>query len=463
MQKNKQMISHLSRRAGFGSTPYEIDELSKLEYENIVEKYLNIENVPQVDILELYRYHPMTERPVLIGQSQFWWLYHMVNTKRPLEEKIALFWHQVFATGESKVESPFDLVKQIQLFKKHGLGNFKTLLIEISKNPAMLFWLDNNENHKRAPNENWGRELLELFSMGATNYTEKDVFEASRAFSGWTMYDRLPQQPWGPYLWDFKFDPDDHDYSKKTFLGHTAKLNGEDIIEIILQQPATANFIARHIYNFFVADEPQVPAWPIEPPNDKYAIKKIQENLIKYNWEIKPTLRELFNSEYFKGSLFKKVKNPAEVVAGTLKLTKNLNGPHPGWVEMQNIPGFMGQNLFDPPSVEGWHTGKEWINSGAFMTRVNFISDQITNVKLQGVKNIFDHIIKNLNNPSPQEVVTQCLETLGGVQVEQKTFDELVHHTESISPVICSNKPQMEIHISSILSLIVGTREYQFC
>ena len=150
-------------------------------------------------------------------------------------------------------------------------------------------------------------------------------------------------------------------------------------------------------------------------------------------------------------------------MAGTLKLTKNLNGPHPGWVEMQNIPGFMGQNLFDPPSVEGWHTGKEWINSGAFMTRVNFISDQITNVKLQGVKNIFDHIIKNLNNQSPQEVVTQCLETLGGVQVEQKTFDELVHHTESISPVICSNKPQMEIHISSILSLIVGTREYQFC
>ena len=136
MQRKKQLISHLARRAGFGSTPDEIDQLIKLEYENVVEKYLNVENVPEVDILELYRYHPMIERPVLVGQSQFWWLYHMVNTKRPLEEKIALFWHQVFATGESKVESPFDLVKQIQLFKKHGLGNFKTLLIEVSKNPG---------------------------------------------------------------------------------------------------------------------------------------------------------------------------------------------------------------------------------------------------------------------------------------------------------------------------------------
>ena len=356
-----------------------------------------------------------------------------------------------------------DLTEQIILFKKNGLGNFKNLLIEVSKNPAMLFWLDNHENHKRAPNENWGRELLELFSMGSTNYTEKDVLEASRAFSGWTISDKLPQQPWGPYLWNFRFDSNDHDFSEKIFLGHSGKLNGEDIIEIILQQPATARFIARHMYNFFVADEPQVPAWPIEPPNDIHAITKISESLRINNWEIKPVLREIFNSNFFKDSQFKKVKNPAEVVAGTLKLTGNLYGPSPEWVDMQKTPGYMGQNLFDPPSVEGWHTGKEWINSGAFMTRVNFVSDQIGNIKSNGVQNLIQHITKNLKNSTPEDIVNQCLDTLGGLKVEEKTFEELVQHVTSINPMISANNEKTSKNIASILSLIAGTREYQFC
>lgn len=463
MRNSKQLVAHLSRRAGFGATPNEIDELDKLGYENVVEKFLNTENHPEIDLLKLFRYHPIIERPVLIWQSQFWWLYHMVNSQRPLEEKIALFWHHVFATGESKVESPLDLTEQIILFKKNGLGNFKNLLIEVSKNPAMLFWLDNHENHKRATNENWGRELLELFSMGSTNYTEKDVLEASRAFSGWTISDKLPQQPWGPYLWNFRFDSNDHDFSEKIFLGHSGKLNGEDIIEIILQQPATARFIARHMYNFFVADEPQVPAWPIEPPNDIHAIIKISESLRINNWEIKPVLREIFNSDFFKDSQFKKVKNPAEVVAGTLKLTGNLYGPSPEWVDMQKTPGYMGQNLFDPPSVEGWHTGKEWINSGAFMTRVNFVSDQIGNIKSNGVQNLIQHITKNLNNSTPEDIVNQCLATLGGLKIEEKTFEELVQHVTSINPVISANKEKTSKNIASILSLIAGTREYQFC
>ena len=132
----------------------------------------------------------------------------------------------------------------------------------------MIFWLDNNQNHGTAVNENWGRELLELFSLGAGNYTEEDVREASRAFTGWTFETKIPRLPYGRFPWKFEYRPEDHDDGEKTFLGHKGNFNGEDIIDIVVQQPACAKFICRHLYNFFVADEPQVPAWRSEPPRD---------------------------------------------------------------------------------------------------------------------------------------------------------------------------------------------------
>ena len=143
------------------------------------------------------------------------------------------------------------------MFRRQGLGSFSDLLVELAKNPAMIYWLDNNGNHKGSINENWGRELLELFSMGVGNYTEDDIKEASRAFTGWTIAPKIPKQPLGRYYWSFQYRPEDHDDGEKTFLGHKGRFNGSDIIEIIVQQPATAKFLCRHLYNFFVADEPR--------------------------------------------------------------------------------------------------------------------------------------------------------------------------------------------------------------
>ncbi len=183
-----------------------------------------------------------------MGASE--WLYHLLNTQRPLEEKMVLFWHQVFATGVSKVDHYDEIIDQIAMFRDKGMGDYRELLLALARDPAMIYWLDKCENHGDAVNENWGRELLELFSMGVGNYTEDDVRECSRAFTGWTMSPKLPRFPMGRFDWHFEYKDEDHDNGEKTFLGHTGRFNGEDIINIICQQPATAQFIARHLYNF---------------------------------------------------------------------------------------------------------------------------------------------------------------------------------------------------------------------
>ncbi|ETW98902.1 MAG: hypothetical protein ETSY2_41990, partial [Candidatus Entotheonella gemina] len=244
------LMAHLMRRAGFGATRAELEARVAKGYEATVEELLYPET-PALDRNEMMRYHPWTWRPgTLPGMGAAEWLHDLINTQRPLEEKMALFWHQVFATGVSKVDHYDDVMDMIVKFREKGMGDYRELLLEMAKDPAMIYWLDNCENHAAAVNENWGRELLELFSMGVGNYTEVDVRECSRAFTGWTIIPKLPRGPIGRHDWFFEYREDDHDDSEKTFLGVTGNLNGEDIIRIICDQPATANFVCRHLYNF---------------------------------------------------------------------------------------------------------------------------------------------------------------------------------------------------------------------
>ena len=457
------LIHHLMRRVGFGVTRREAEEIAEQDYDSVVDGLLNYEDKPEVDMDYLFRYHPNAERAPQNVHGQLQWLYRMTNTERPLQEKMVLFWHHVFATGFDKIESSYEMLNQIDMFRENALGNYQEMLVNVSKNPAMIFWLDNNENHKRAPNENWGRELLELFSMGATNYTEKDVFEASRAFTGWTMNTKVHWLLWGPHLWDFEFKPEDHDYTEKSFLGHTGKFNGEDVIRIVVQQPATHRFMARHLYNFFVADEPQVPAWPIEQARDPDAVDAIIAKFVDSNFEIKPVMEMILKSEFFKEAQYQKVKNPAEVFVGTLKLTRDLQGPDPRWLDTSYEAGFMGQDILNPPSVEGWHTGKEWINSGSLMKRVNFVADRIGDPSLSGVQEIVENIA-NSNGAAmtPKDLVNYCLDQLGPLQVEDKTYGELVEQAESSGPVSVNGNGDFSKRVSEVLTLIVGTREYQF-
>jgi len=318
-------MAHLMRRAGFGATTRELAEMTEQGYEAVVNDILQPEQFPEVedDLVQRY-YDGMNENPVVAAGI---WIYRMVNTRRPLEEKMALFWHHVFATANNKSNHITSTTVQINMFRRLGMSNFREILMQLSRDPAMLFFLDNNENHKGEPNENYGRELLELFSMGVGNYSEDDIKMAARAFTGWTFTQPIPIYTQGRYPSSFVYDEEDHDDSVKTFQGETGRFNGEDIIDIIVKQPATARFLSRHLYNFFVADEPQVPSWNETAPQDPAAVDALVDAYTESGGDVRAMLRVLFNSDFFKDARFARMKSPAELVASVIKLVGTYKFP----------------------------------------------------------------------------------------------------------------------------------------
>ena len=457
------LMAHLMRRAGFGATRDELEARLADGYEATVEDLLRPEAHDPVDVYRFLRYYHFQWKPgTMGGTGQSSWVWRMIQTQTPLQEKMCLFWHQIFATGVSKVDHYDEIIDMIDIFREKGLGKYRDLLLEVSRNPAMLFWLDNHENHATAINENWGRELLELFTMGVGNYTEEDVYECSRAFTGWTMTPKLPRFHMGRWDWYFEYKPEDHDEGQKTFLGHTGNFNGEDIIDIVLAKPATARFIARHLYSFFVADEVQVPAWQVTPPRDPVAVQTLADALTESDFDIRHTLRVLFNSDFFKQARFTKVKNPTEVVIGALRMVGGVEHAGPEVLEYSDHITYMGQELLNPPSVEGWHLGVEWVNSGTLMKRANFVADMVGQTDRPGVKAIIDRI--RAGDSSPQSAVDTCLDLLGPIVVQDSTRAELVRHTASGGHFHWDddNEADSARRVSELLQLIVSTREYQF-
>ena len=458
------LMSHLMRRAGFGAPVSELEDRVAKGYEETVEELLNPATQDPLDEDLLYRYFPNYEGGMAPNQAQAQWMYRMVNTKRPLEEKMVLFWHQLFATGNSKIDNPPELTQQIAMFRNHALGDFPSLLVELAKNPAMIYWLDNNGNHKGSINENWGRELLELFSMGVGNYSEEDIKEASRAFTGWTIAPKIPRLPLGRFYWDFEYKPEDHDSADKTFLGITGDFNGQDIIDIVVKQPATGRFLCRHLYNFFVADEPQVPSWNITPPADPEAIEILERAYHDSEYNIASVLRVLFNSDFFKDARFKHVKSPAELVVGTVRMAQGLSGPQVGYQSAADECTYQGQELLNPPSVESWHTGEEWIDVGALVRRVNFAAKYFSNTNLQGIRTIIDYI-KARGTLSPNYFLDSCLELMEPIELGNSTYQELLKHiTEDgdLSWDSSHDTSESERRIGILLAMVSASREYQF-
>ena len=457
------LMAHLMRRAGFGAPREELEARVAKGYEATVEELLNPDNQEPTDRIEMMRFHPWAWRPgTLPGMGAAEWMRDLLNTKRPLEEKMALFWHQLFATGVSKVDHYDDVMDMVVKFRNKGMGNYRDLLLEMAKDPAMIYWLDNCDNHADAVNENWGRELLELFSMGVGNYTEVDVRECSRAFTGWTIRPKLPRGPIGRFDWFFEYREEDHDDGEKTFLGETGNLNGEDIIDIICQQPATAQFIARHLYNFFVADEAQVPAWGVTPPRDSEAVELLADTFTKSNYDIRSVLRVLFTSDFFKEARFERLKSPAEVVVGTLRMVGGAEFPAPGIGDLSRQPSYMGQDLLNPPSVEGWHTGAEWINSGSLMRRVNFVADLVGDVSRPGIQSLIASL-KAQGARSPDQVVDGCLDLLGPLEVAPESRTELIEFAgEQGDYAWDTDASSAARRVGELLQLIVSLREYQY-
>ena len=458
------LLGHLMRRAGFGAPYAELEARAARGYEATVEELLHPERQDAVDIELLYRFIPGYEGALGPPLNQAEWVYRMINTQRPLEEKMALFWHQLFATGNSKVDNPPELTQQIAMFRECGMGRFRDLLVELARNPAMIFWLDNNGNHRGAINENWGRELLELFSMGVGNYSEDDIKEASRAFTGWTIGPKIPRNPLGRFYWSFEYRPEDHDDGEKTFLGETGAFNGEEIIDIVAKQPATARFLSRHLYNFFVADEPPVPSWNITPANDPAAIDALVASYNESGGEIRAMLRTLFNAEFFKAARYSRVKSPAELVIGAARLAGNYQGPRPGFNQLAFECAYQGQELLNPPSVESWHTGAEWIDGGALVRRVNFAAGLLGDTTLPGVQAIIGNL-RQRGVLTPTQMVASCLELAGPLEVSDATYAELLAQARQGGDVRWDTeaaRADAERRAGVLLALIAASRDFQF-
>ena len=455
-------MAHFLRRAGFGATHDELEAYAARGYEAAVEELLHPESQTEMDEDLMMRLNPGWQILSGVEWSQSYWLYRMIHTKRPLEEKIALFWHSVHCTGEAKVAHAWQMAITVDMFRRHGLGSFRDLLSRLGGDPGMIYFLDNNMNHKGAINENWGRELLELFSMGVGNYGEDDVKEAARAFTGWNIAPSMPLFPYGRTQWQFLYDPTDHDSELKSFLGRTGRFNGEDIVDVICQQPSTAYFIARHLYNFFVADEEPVSQWPHVPPRDPNAIQTLVDAYFQHDCDIRSVLRVLFNSDFFKSAQYARIRNPTEVVVGTARLLKGYDMPGgEEFIGLQEECGFMGMELMNPPTVEGWHTGKDWIDSGTLVERINFVADQLGDVSKPGVREIVDRLAARGNTLKPEELVAGCSEELGFVGLTDETR-KLLGDRARAEGEIDTGSDDFARRTAEVLRLICATKEYQF-
>ncbi|MEE3005493.1 MAG: DUF1800 domain-containing protein [Chloroflexota bacterium] len=460
------LMAHLMRRAGFGATFEELEARAAKGYEATVDELLDPEGQPELEKDLMMRYQPQWVSQAGLEGQQEEWTYRMINTKRPLEEKIALFWHQIFVTGHAKCEYPKQQTIEFDMFRRDGLGKFDNLLQGLAKDPAMMFYLDNCMSHKDAINENWGRELLELFSMGVgmdgqVNYTEDDVKECARAFTGWTVTNSIPRYPYGKYEAKFIYDSNDHDFGEKTFLGETGDWNGEDIINIVAKQAGTARFISRHLYNFFVSDEPQVPAWQNTPPGDPATIKSLEDEYFRTNYDIRSMLRVLFKSDAFKNSRFTKVKSPTETVVGTMRLVGDFSMPKPGMNAMSLNIRYMGQDLMNPPTVEGWHTGREWIDSGTLVERINFTADAVGNTSHPGIQSIIQRLVAQGPTITAEQLVDGCLDMLGAYVLADVTRNELLALAKADGDLRTGTQ-EFETRVGQMLQSIVATTEYLF-
>jgi uncharacterized protein (DUF1800 family) len=282
-----------------------------------------------------------------------WWYREMLDSRSPLTEKMTLFWHNHFVSSQQKVRFPQLMYRQNVLLRRHALGSFRTLLHEVAKDPAMLIYLDNANSRRGQPNENFAREAMELFTLGEGHYTEADVKEAARAFTGWSVAREDGSYRYRPFI---------HDYGRKTVLGRSGNLNGDDVLDILLEQPACAEFIVRKLWREFVSPDP-----------DERDVKRIAILLRESGYNISTALRALLTSDAFYAAKNRAtlVKSPVDLIVGTLRqFDIRFDDLRP----LVLGGALLGQNLFSPPNVKGWPGGEAWINSSTLLARKQMLA-----------------------------------------------------------------------------------------
>jgi uncharacterized protein (DUF1800 family) len=346
---NVERVGHLYRRAAFGATASELEAGLKDGPDKTLQRLLSGGS----GLADFEKSTASLAEKIATANSgrqlSAWWLYRMLYTPHPLQEKMTLFWHNHFATSDSKVQNARYMLGQYELMRRHALGNFAALLREMSKDPAMMVWLDTRASKKGSPNENYARELMELFSLGIGHYTEKDIREAARAFTGWDIKKN-----------EAVFNEKEHDPGSKTVLGQSGTFKGEDVVRICLEQPAAAPFIVRKLYRYLVSET--VPA-------DPELIEPLAEQFRKSGYDFGALVRTVLSSNhFFSTAVYRaRVKSPVEFGLG---IVRGLEG-HVGTSALALALEELGQNVFFPPSVKGWDGGQAWLNGQTFLIRQN--------------------------------------------------------------------------------------------
>lgn len=478
---------HLLWRTGFGGSAEQVALLAEWGLEKSVDHILDFEKVPgdavkaedfDKDIMrpparderEMYRaaqrsqdedklaqFREMRQRReandrVQIGAMQRWWLKRMIETPRPLEEKMTLFWHGLFATNYRTIENSYHMFLQNQLFRTHAVGSYADLLKGIIRDPAMLAYLDNNDSKKGKPNENLAREIMELFSLGVGNYSERDIKEGARALTGYTFEDD-----------EFVFQARNHDTGVKSILGRTGPMKGEDFVDAILAQPACARYIARRLYHQFVADVP-----PDErggdtelEPAQRSVLRLMGSQLASGNYELRPVLRRLFTSTHFYEPRFRlqRIKSPVELIVGAIR---SLNTPVRDLSILNDATDLMGQRIFFPPSVKGWEGGRSWINTSTYFVRQNVLAFLISGKKPQGYDATadtqpFDALaVIGSQASSPDTATARVLDVTLGQRPEAAT--------RALRAYLASNGDRIDrTTAQGMLLLVTAMPEYQLC
>ncbi len=361
---------HLLDRAGFGAPPAQVREFAALDRTEAVDRllagarreaatpppaFVDAPFMPLAEFRQLSAEERKAARRELVQQGmelRAWWIGEMVSTPSPLTERMTLFWHNHFATSQRKVKLGQLMYRQNVLLRREALGNFATLLHEIAKDPAMLVWLDNARSRREAPNENFAREVMELFTLGEGRYGERDVKEAARAFTGWSVDPRTGAYRYRPFF---------HDAGEKTVLGHAGRLTGDEVLDILLSEPEVGEFIATKLWREFVSPTP-----------DRAQVRRWAKVFRDAHYEVKPLLRAVFLSDAFwaqenRGAL---IKSPVDLVVGTFRTL----GMHPADLRPAAFAcAALGQNLFSPPNVKGWPGGEAWIDSATLLGRKQFV------------------------------------------------------------------------------------------
>jgi uncharacterized protein (DUF1800 family) len=348
---DRKWAAHLYRRAGFGASPTELQAAVERGLAATFDRFFPAE--PRLEGRE--RHLALEAVEIAQGNNLIelrgWWLDRMFAAAWPLREKLTLFWHNHFATSIAKVQNVALMLKQNDLIRRHALGKFRPFLLEMSRDPAMLIWLDSNSNVKGKPNENYARELMELFSLGIGHYTEQDVRQAARAFTGWHTGAGA-----------FTFREDLHDDGTKTVLGQAGRWDGGNVVRIVLEQPACARFLIRKLYRFFISDAAEPPDALLEP---------LAQALRQSDFEVRVPVEMLLRSRHFFSAYAyrQRVKSPVEFGLGAV------HDLGQGFVSPRGLVRYleaMGQPLFAPPSVKGWEGGRAWLNTATVLARHDF-------------------------------------------------------------------------------------------